>query len=58
MAEVLVVAELVEGAVAKPTSELVTLARRVGDPVVVVLGEGAETVAAKVGSSVRPGCCR
>jgi len=49
MAEVLVVAELVEGAVAKPTSELVTLARRVGDPVVVVLGEGAETVAAKVG---------
>ena len=49
MAEVLVVAELVEGAVTKPTNELVTLARRLGDPVVVVLGEGAETVAAKVG---------
>ncbi|HLL63293.1 MAG TPA: electron transfer flavoprotein subunit alpha/FixB family protein [Propionibacteriaceae bacterium] len=49
MAEVLVVAELAEGAVTKPTIELVTLARRLGDPVVVVLGEGAETVAAKVG---------
>ena len=49
MAEVLVVAELVEGAVSKPTLELVTLARRLGDPVVVVLGEGAETVAAQVG---------
>jgi electron transfer flavoprotein alpha subunit len=49
MAEVLVVAELVQGAVAKPTIELVTLARRLGDPVVVVLGEGAEAVAAKVG---------
>jgi electron transfer flavoprotein alpha subunit len=49
MAEVLVVAELVEGAVTKPTCELVTLARRLGDPVVVVLGDGTETVAAKVG---------
>ena len=49
MAEVLVVAELVEGAVTKPTCELVTLARRLGDPVVVVLGDGAESVAAKVG---------
>ena len=49
MAEVLVVAELVQGAVTKPTTELVTLARRLGDPVVVVLGEGADAVAAKVG---------
>ena len=49
MAEVLVVAELVEGGVSKPTLELVTLARRLGDPVVVVLGEGADVVAAKVG---------
>ncbi len=49
MAEVLVVAELVEGTVSKPTLELVTLARRLGDPVVVVLGEGAEAVAAQVG---------
>ena len=49
MAEVLVVAELVEGAVTKPTCELVTLARRLGDPVVVVFGDGAEAVAAKVG---------
>ena len=31
MAEVLVVAELVQGAVTKPTTELVTLARRLGD---------------------------
>ena len=49
MAEVLVVAELVQGAVTKPTCELVTLARRLGDPVVVVFGEGAEAVASKVG---------
>ena len=49
MAEVLVVAELVEGVVTKPTCELVTLARRLGDPVVVVFGDGAEAVAAKVG---------
>jgi electron transfer flavoprotein alpha subunit len=48
MAEVLVVAELVQGVVTKPTAELVTLARRLGDPVVVVLGEGAETVATAV----------
>src|SRR5829696_1300988 len=49
MAEVLVVAELVQGAVTKPTCELVTLARRLGDPVVVLLGEGVEAVAGKVG---------
>ena len=46
MAEVLVVAELVDGAVTKPTLELLTLARRLGDPVVVVFGDGAEAVAA------------
>ena len=46
MSEVLVVAELVEGKVAKPTLELVTLARRLGEPVVVVFGNEAEPVAA------------
>ena len=49
MSEVLVVAELVEGKVAKPTLELVTLARRLGEPVVVVFGNEAEPVAAAVG---------
>ena len=49
MAEVLVVAELVQGTVTKPTCELVTLARRLGEPVVVVFGDGAEAVAGKVG---------
>jgi len=49
MSEVLVVAELVEGKVAKPTLELLTLARRLGEPVVVVFGNAAEGVAAAVG---------
>jgi electron transfer flavoprotein alpha subunit len=49
MSEVLVVAEVIEGRVAKPTLELVTLARRLGEPVVVVFGEGAEAIAAAVG---------
>ncbi|WEH38746.1 electron transfer flavoprotein subunit alpha/FixB family protein [Streptomyces sp. AM 2-1-1] len=41
MAEVLVVVDHVDGAVRKPTLELLTLARRIGDPVAVVLGAGA-----------------
>ena len=49
MAEVLVVVEHVEARSTKPTCELVTLARRLGDPVAVVFGEGAEAVAAKLG---------
>jgi electron transfer flavoprotein alpha subunit len=49
MPEVLVVAELVDGAVSKPTCELLTLARRIGDPVAVLLGEGAEDAAARLG---------
>ena len=49
MSEVLVVAELVEGGVAKPTLELLTLGRRLGEPVVVVFGDAAEGVAATVG---------
>jgi electron transfer flavoprotein alpha subunit len=46
---VLVVAELVDGAVSKPTCELLTLARRIGDPVAVVLGEGADAAAPRLG---------
>ena len=38
MSDVIVVAELAEGRVAKPTLELITLARRLGEPVAVVFG--------------------
>ena len=48
MSEVLVVAELADGTVGKPTLELLTLARRVGDPVVVVLGPGAAAAAPRL----------
>ncbi|MEU8474303.1 electron transfer flavoprotein subunit alpha/FixB family protein [Streptomyces hygroscopicus] len=41
MAEVLVYVDHVDGAVRKPTLELLTLARRVGEPVAVALGNGA-----------------
>ncbi|MCX5339628.1 electron transfer flavoprotein subunit alpha/FixB family protein [Streptomyces atratus] len=41
MAEVLVYVDHVDGAVRKPTLELLTLARRVGEPVAVALGKGA-----------------
>ncbi|MFC7886377.1 electron transfer flavoprotein subunit alpha/FixB family protein, partial [Streptomyces sp. NPDC057376] len=47
MAEVLVYVDHVDGAVRKPTLELLTLARRVGEPVAVALGNGAgDTTAA------------
>ncbi|MEV7238684.1 electron transfer flavoprotein subunit alpha/FixB family protein [Streptomyces sp. NPDC051020] len=46
MAEVLVYVDHVDGAVRKPTLELLTLARRVGDPVAVALGSGAAGTAA------------
>jgi electron transfer flavoprotein alpha subunit len=49
MSEVLVVTELTEGKIGKPALELLTLARRLGDPVVVLLGEGAETAAETLG---------
>ena len=49
MSEVLVVAELVEGAVSKTTLELLTLARRLGEPVAVVFGDGAEAAADRLG---------
>ena len=48
MSQVLVVAEVADGTVAKPTLELLTLARRIGDPVVVVLGPGAGSAAPRL----------
>jgi electron transfer flavoprotein alpha subunit len=48
MAEVLVLADQVNGEVKKVTYELLTLARRFGDPAVVWLGDGAEAGQAKL----------
>ncbi|HEX5565734.1 MAG TPA: electron transfer flavoprotein subunit alpha/FixB family protein [Streptomyces sp.] len=45
MAEVLVYVDHADGAVRKPTLELLTLARRIGDPVAVYLGAGADAAA-------------
>jgi electron transfer flavoprotein alpha subunit len=45
MAEVLVYVDHLDGAVRKPTLELLTLARRLGAPVAVALGTGAEATA-------------
>ena len=42
MSEVLIVAEQVDSHVSKPALELLTLARRLGEPVAVVFGETAE----------------
>ena len=50
MSEVLVVVELVENEVTKPALELLTLAGRLGEPVAVVFGGGAEQAAAKLGA--------
>ncbi|WP_455359169.1 electron transfer flavoprotein subunit alpha/FixB family protein [Streptomyces sp. SYSU K21746] len=49
MAEVLVYVDHVDGAVRKPTLELLTLARRIGEPVAVFLGAGAEAAASVLG---------
>ncbi|MFI8849599.1 electron transfer flavoprotein subunit alpha/FixB family protein [Streptomyces sp. 891-h] len=49
MAEVLVYVDHVDGAVRKPTLELLTLARRLGDPVAVHLGPNAEDAARTLG---------
>ncbi|MFE3032716.1 electron transfer flavoprotein subunit alpha/FixB family protein [Streptomyces canus] len=49
MAEVLVYVDHVDGAVRKPTLELLTLARRIGEPVAVALGAGAADTAAVLG---------
>ncbi|MWA15223.1 electron transfer flavoprotein subunit alpha/FixB family protein [Streptomyces sp. BA2] len=45
MAEVLVFVDHVDGSVRKPTLELLTLARRVGEPVALALGAGAAETA-------------
>ncbi len=45
MGEVLVYVDHVDGAVRKPTLELLTLARRIGEPVAVHLGAGADAAA-------------
>lgn len=49
MGEVLVYVDHVDGAVRKPTLELLTLARRIGEPVAVHLGPGADAAAAVLG---------
>ena len=49
MSEVLIVAEHVDSHVSKPALELLTLARRLGDPVAVVFGETDDTVAKALG---------
>ncbi|UED82796.1 electron transfer flavoprotein subunit alpha/FixB family protein [Streptomyces profundus] len=49
MAEVLVYVDHVDGTVRKPTLELLTLARRLGEPVAVHLGPGAEAAAEVLG---------
>lgn len=49
MSVVLVVTELADSKVTKPALELLTLARRLGDPVAVVLGGGAEGAAQQLG---------
>lgn len=49
MTKVLVLVEHADGVVAKPTLEVLTLARRIGEPVAVVLGSGAEQLAATLG---------
>ncbi|MGW7074864.1 electron transfer flavoprotein subunit alpha/FixB family protein [Streptomyces sp. NPDC054871] len=45
MAEVLVFVDHVDGSVRKPTLELLTLARRIGEPVALALGAGAAETA-------------
>ncbi|MEU9609910.1 electron transfer flavoprotein subunit alpha/FixB family protein, partial [Streptomyces sp. NPDC048057] len=49
MADVLVVVDHVEGAVRKPTLEVLTLARRLGAPVALALGPGARGAAEVLG---------
>jgi len=49
MSEVLIVAEHVDSHVSKPALELLTLARRLGEPVAVVIGDTSETIAKELG---------
>ena len=50
MGEVLVLVDHVDGAVRKTTTELLTIARRLGEPAAVVLGAGADAAAATLGA--------
>ena len=50
MAEVLVLVEHVDGAVKKVTYELLTLARRIGEPAAVFVGSGADAAVAGLGN--------
>ncbi len=49
MAEILVLVDHVDGAVRKPTLELLTLARRLGEPSAVFLGPGADSATEVLG---------
>lgn len=49
MSEILVLVDHVDGAVRKTATELLTLARRIGEPSAVVLGPGADAAAATLG---------
>jgi electron transfer flavoprotein alpha subunit len=49
MPEVLIVAEHADSHVSKPAFELLTLARRLGDPVAVVFGESDDTLGKALG---------
>ena len=59
MAEVLVLVEAADGAVKKVTTELLTLARTVGEPSAVWIGPGySDAVAATLGEFGGEGLCR
>ena len=49
MSEVLVIADRSEGGVRKPTLELLTLARRLGEPSAVLFGPADDAVVAQLG---------
>ena len=49
MSEVLVLVDHVDGAVRKSTTELLTIARRLGEPAAVFLGDGVDAAAATLG---------
>jgi electron transfer flavoprotein alpha subunit len=49
MSEVLIVAEHVDSHVSRPALELLTLARRLGEPVAVVFGDTSEAIAKELG---------
>lgn len=50
MAEVLVLVDHVEGSVRKPTLELLTIARRFGEPAAVFLGQGSDKAVETLGA--------